>query len=99
MSYVPGLDRWVYTNEHGETGGDDAARDSRLTMADAPAPWGPWHVFFKGVFFASLEQSVFQWSFAPKWFRDGGRAFTLIFSGDDTNDSWNTIDGSFIVQP
>lgn len=98
MSFVPGLDRWVYTNEHGD-GDDVGARDSRLTMAESPAPWGPWSVFFRDVFFPSIEQSVFQWNFAPKWFRDGGRTFTLVFSGDDTNDSWNTIDGAFTVQP
>jgi hypothetical protein len=40
---------------------------------------------------------VFQWNFAPKWFRNGGREFTLVFSGVRTNDSWNTIDGEFTV--
>jgi hypothetical protein len=98
MSFVPGLDRWVYTNEHGDGVGIDA-RASRLTVAEAPAPWGPFNVVFKDVFFPTLERRVFQWNFAPKWFRDGGRGFTLIFSGDGGNDSWNTIDGEFIVQP
>jgi hypothetical protein len=97
MSFVPDLDRWVYTNEHGN-GVDSASRRSLLTMADAPRPWGPWNVFFKDVFFPSNEQKVFQWNFAPKWFRDEGQSFTLIFSGDDSNDSWNSIDGRFIVQ-
>jgi hypothetical protein len=96
MSYVPGLDRWVYTNEHG-SGGDNASRNSLLTMAEAQHPWGPWNVFFKDVFFPSNEQKIFQWNFAPKWFRDGGEGFTLVFSGDGGNDSWNTIDGRFIV--
>ncbi len=99
MSYVPGLDRWVYSNEYGEGSGVDA-RGSRLTLAEAPTPWGPWQVFFKDVFApATIERSVFQWNFAPKWFRDNGRSFTLIFSGDGANDSWNTIDGTFVVQP
>ena len=97
MSYVPGLNRWVYTNEHGN-GVDNASRNSLLTMAEAPHPWGPWNVFFRDVFFRSNEQKVFQWNFAPKWFRDEGKAFTLIFSGDDSNDSWNSIDGRFTVQ-
>ena len=96
MSYVPGLDRWIYTNEHGN-GRDNASRNSLLTMAEAQHPWGPWNIFFKGVFFPSNEQKVFQWNFAPKWFRDGGEEFTLVFSGDGGNDSWNTIDGRFIV--
>jgi hypothetical protein len=97
MSYVPGLSRWVYTNEHGN-GVDEASRNSLLTMAEAPHPWGPWNVFFKDVFFPSNAQKVFQWNFAPKWFRDEGKAFTLVFSGDDSNDSWNSIDGRFTVQ-
>ena len=97
MSYVPGLDRWVYTNEHGK-GGDNASRNSLLTMAEAQHPWGPWNIFFKDVFFPSNEQKVFQWNFASKWFRKGGEEFTLVFSGDGGNDSWNSIDGRFIVQ-
>jgi hypothetical protein len=67
-------------------------------MAEAQHPWGPWNVFFKDVFFPSNEQKVFQWNFAPKWFRDEGRSFTLVFSGDGGNDSWNTIDGRFTVR-
>ena len=98
MSFVPGLERWVYTNEHGD-GVEKASRKSLLTMAEAPAPWGPWTVVFRDVFLPDIEQSVFQWNFAPKWFRDDGRSFTLIFSGDGTNDSWNTINGSFVVTP
>lgn len=94
MSYVPGLDRFVYTNQHGN-GMDDSGMRSLLTMAEAPQPWGPWSVFYKDLFFAQIEQSVFQWNFAPKWFRNGGHDFTLTFSGAGSNDSWNTIDGSF----
>ena len=38
------------------------------------------------------------WNFAPKWFTNGGRNFTLIFSGNESNDAWNTIDGTFATQ-
>ena len=69
-----------------------------LTMAEAPQPWGPWHVFHRAQFFPEIERSVFQWDFAPKWFRNGGRDFTLIFSGKGSNDSFNTIDGTFATQ-
>ena len=31
------------------------------------------------------------WQFAPKWWSDGGRGFTMVFSGGDQADSWNTI--------
>jgi hypothetical protein len=96
---VPGLDRLVYTNQHG----DGIARTgptgwrSLLTMAEAPQPWGPFTVFYRDLFAPTIDQSVFQWNFAPKWFRNGGREFTLTFSGNRVNDSWNTIDGRFTV--
>jgi hypothetical protein len=97
MSYVPGLDRLVYTNQHGD-GVSRMGRQSLLTMAEAPHPWGPWSVIFEDLFFPELEHSVFQWNFAPKWFSNDGRQFTLIFSGDGSNDSWNTINGVFRTQ-
>lgn len=94
MSYVPGLDRVVYTNQHGN-GTDAAGMQSLLTMAEAPQPWGPWNVIYHDVFFPEIERTVFQWNFAPKWFGNDGRDFTLIFSGVDGNDSWNSIEGTF----
>lgn len=97
MTWVPGLDRMVYTNQHG-TGSGNAAGQSLLTMAESPNPWGPWRVFYHARFFPQIERTVFQWNFAPKWFRNGGRDFTLIFSGTGSNDSWNTIDGTFTTQ-
>jgi hypothetical protein len=97
MSLVPGLDRMVYTNQHG-SGSGVQSRESLLTMAEAPRPWGPWTVFFNDRFVPGIEHTVFQWNFAPKWFRNGGREFTLVFSGDSGNDSWNTIDGAFTTQ-
>jgi hypothetical protein len=97
MSFVPGLDRMVYTNQHGSGSGVEASQ-SLLTMAEAPRPWGPWTVFFNDRFVPEIEHSVFQWNFAPKWFSNGGRGFTLVFSGAGSNDSWNTIDGAFTTQ-
>jgi len=176
MSYVPGLGRFVYTNQHGD-GSDANGFQSLLTMAEAPEPWGPWTNFYRNVFLpastltvarsqaggtlvtsagtwnfgtgsnaygndvllngggtggyatllavasgqlyaqasdgswwrwsssgwsaaaAPFEQTLFQWNFAPKWFRNGGRDFTLIFTGTNSNDSWNTIDGTFTTSP
>ena len=97
MTFVPGLDRMVYTNQHGP-GSGNAAAQSLLTMAEAAQPWGPWHVFHHAQFLPQIERTVFQWNFAPKWFRDGGLEFTLVFSGAGSNDSWNTIDGVFTTQ-
>jgi hypothetical protein len=97
MAFVPGLDRMVYANQHG-SGSGNASAQSLLTLAEAPQPWGPWHVFYRAEFLPQIERSVFQWNFAPKWFRNGGRDFTLIFSGDGSNDSFNTVDGTFATQ-
>jgi hypothetical protein len=101
MSFVPGLERLVYTNQHGDgfsTSTGISGFRSLLTMAEGPQPWGPWTVFYKDVFVPQIDQSVFQWNFAPKWFRNGGREFTLTFSGVRVNDSWNSIDGTFTVE-
>jgi hypothetical protein len=101
MTFVPGLERLVYTNQHGDgfsTSTGISGFRSLLTMAEGPQPWGPWNVFYKDVFVPQIDRSVFQWNFAPKWFRNGGREFTLTFSGVRTNDSWNTIDGTFTVE-
>jgi hypothetical protein len=101
MSYVPGLGRFVYTNQHGNPSdkSDASGIHSLLTMAEAPQPWGPWTIFYKDLFFPQIEQTVFQWNFAPKWFRNGGHSFTLIFSGTGSNDAWNTVDGTFATSP
>ena len=101
MSYVPALRRFVYTNQHGvATDPLQLGFQSRLTMAQASWPWGPWTDFYHEVFSPpGLDQTLFQWNFAPKWFRDGGRSFTLIFSGSGNNDSWNTVDGTFTISP
>jgi hypothetical protein len=100
MSYVPDLGRFVYTNQHGN-GIDASGYQSLLTMAEAPRPWGPWAIFYHDQF-PETPHTLFQWNFAPKWFREGGRSFTLIFTGVGPaidNDSWNTVDGSFIISP
>jgi hypothetical protein len=89
--YVPELGRYVLTTEHTASG------RSNLTLAEGPEPWGPWNIvlYTDGWGSAQVQRSMFQWNFAPKWFRNGGKDFTLIFSGTGDNDSWNTINGSF----
>jgi hypothetical protein len=74
MAFVPGLDRLVYANQHGSGSGNEG-QQSLLTMAEAPQPWGPWHVFHHAQFFPEIEHS-----------------------GGGSNDSWNTIDGTFTTQ-
>ena len=39
--------------------------------------------------------STCYWSFTQKWLSAGGTRFTLIFTGTNTVDSWNTVAGRF----
>lgn len=93
VSYNSGLKRYLLCTEHTET------HAGKFGMFDAPEPWGPWttvaydHEFGKGF----VEVSAFYWNFCAKWLSHDGKRFTLIFSGKNTNDSWNTVDGEFEV--
>ena len=60
---------------------------------DAPEPWGPWSTV---TIIARLNGLDNTWSFhfAPKWWRNGGPDFTLVFT---SNDSWNTVDERFVL--
>lgn len=110
LVYVPELKRFVYTNQHGDGSVNEsnqpAGNKALLTMAQAQNVWGPYTVFYREKFTDAIPadhtpvvtETVFQWNFAPKWFRnkrDDGLDFTMTFSGSGNNDSWNTIDGSF----
>lgn len=110
LVYVPQIKRFVYTNQHGDgtlnQNGEPAGNKALLTMAQSKNVWGPYTVFYRQKFtdeippghMPRIDETLFQWNFAPKWFRtnaDGGLDFTMTFSGTATNDSWNTIDGSF----
>jgi hypothetical protein len=88
--YNPGLKRYILTVEYA----DDIA--SNLGMFESTNPWGPWKTVFYGKFGSGkVAATCFFWCFAPKWFRNGGKDFTIVFTGTGENDSWNTIDGSF----
>lgn len=89
---VPGIDEYVLVTEH------SASLSGDLQVHVAPEPWGPWRQVFRVSDWppgAEVEASTFFWSFSPKWFRNGGRDFTLVFTGVGSNDAWNTVDGSF----
>jgi len=77
----------------------EVANGGQLYAEASDGSWWRWNGSGWSFSSAPIEPTVFQWNFAPKWFRDGGRSFTLIFSGTDSNDSWNTVDGTFITSP
>jgi len=92
VSYNPGLKRYLLCTEH------DATHAGRFGLFDAPEPWGPWTtVAYEESWGADhVEVSSFYWSFPAKWLRSNGREFTLVFTGKNSNDSWNTVDGRFV---
>ncbi len=91
--YNPGIDRYLLITEHTDT------LSGNIGIYDAPAPWGPWTtVLLQGNFGApTIESSTFFWNFSSKWFRNNGRDFTLVFTGVNSMDAWNTVDGRIVL--
>jgi hypothetical protein len=90
VSYNAGLGRYLLATEHTRT------MAGNLGVFDAPEPWGPWTTVG---YYSNWEGfgSVFFWNFANKWLSADGKQFTLIFTGTRENDSWNTVNGSFVT--
>jgi hypothetical protein len=44
-----------------------------------------------------VEASTFFWNFSNKWLSSDGRDFVLVFTGVGSNDSWNTVHGTFHI--
>jgi hypothetical protein len=82
----------LLATEHGQT------HAGHFGLFDAPEPWGPWTtVAYESNFGEGhVEVSAFYWNFPTKWLSSNGRDFTLIFTGKNTNDSWNTVRGKFV---
>jgi len=117
--YVPEVKRFVYTNQYGDgTTTEDpinhqvypAGNLALLYMAQSANIWGGYKQVYKNRFQPPtpghtpvVDVTLFQWNFAPKWFRNrtsNSLDFTMTFSGTGSkNDSWNTIDGTFTLMP
>jgi hypothetical protein len=98
VSHNEGLDRYFLMTEHTQTS------QSNLGIFDAPEPWGPWTTVLyedgwddAGASPVGLDQTGFFWNFANKWVRGGGVDFTLVFTGIQSNDSFNTVDGTIAL--
>ena len=91
VSHNAGLRRYLLSTEHTET------HAGKFGLFDAPEPWGPWStVAYDDAWGAGhVEVSTFYWNFPTKWLSADGRDFTLVFTGKNTNDSWNTVKGRF----
>jgi hypothetical protein len=92
-TYNPGLGRYLLITEHG------GKAEGNIGVYEAPEPWGPWStVLFQRVFGAPhVQANTFFWNFSNKWTSTDGLQFTLLFTGRDDNDSWNSVRGSFLV--
>ncbi|MBI5684810.1 MAG: DUF4185 domain-containing protein [Verrucomicrobia bacterium] len=90
-----GLRRYFLSTEHGAT------HAGKFGLFDAPEPWGPWTtVAYDDAWGAGhVEVSTFYWNFPAKWLSTDGARFTLVFTGKNSNDSWNTVSGRFILRP
>lgn len=96
VSYNAGLGRYMLMTEHSETW------SGLLGMFDAPQPWGPWttvayHTSSNPFGGGRIATTTFFWNFANKWLSNGGKHFVLLFTGGGGNDSWNSVEGDFIV--
>ena len=87
VAHVPEIHRYLLCFNAGEFN-----KTSRLVIFDAPKPWGPWSLVADERNFGGSGYT-FSYHFAPKWWRNGGREFTLVYSGTRENDSWNTVTG------
>lgn len=88
-----GLNRYILCTEHSES------HAGRLGMFDAPEPWGPWTTIAYHDRWGEghIEASTFFWNFSQKWISADGTRFTMIFTGKNSNDSWNTVGGRFVL--
>jgi hypothetical protein len=90
--YDPGLGRYLLVTNHTQNSSGD------IGIFDAPEPWGPWTtVFYVNGWPAGgeVERNTFFANFSPKWWSNGGRDFVFVFTGKSTNDSFNSVAGSF----
>jgi hypothetical protein len=93
-AYNAGIGRYLVGYAHTQRSA------SNMALLDAPKPWGPWttaayeYGWGAGNFTGTC---CLLWHFAPKWWSENGRRFTMAFSGGDQADSWNTVEGALTL--
>jgi hypothetical protein len=95
VSFNAGLGRYLLATEHKRSG------QGRLGLFDAPEPWGPWTTVLYTERFGKnqIERSTFFWNFSNKWTSTNGLDSVLVFTGVNSNDSWNVVDVAFKKAP
>lgn len=91
MTYVPGLDRFLFIANH------TVKNAGNLALFEGDSPWGPWRTVLYEAGWGSdhVPATTFYWTIAPGWLSDDGQRFVLVFTGKGENDSWNTVEGRF----
>jgi hypothetical protein len=92
VSHAPGVDRYLLSFNSRKF-----KEGTNLVILDAPKPWGPWTLAASVRDFGGGGYT-FSYYFSPKWWRNGGKEFTLVYSGTGENDSWNTVSGSLLLK-
>lgn len=92
-SYHHKLERYLLSYSFRDTNGN-------FGLFESPNPWGPWQVVSYVQDFDTFKppepcSRVCTFHFAPKWWRNAGKTFTMVFNVAD--DSWNTIHGDLIT--
>lgn len=90
-SYNAGLRRYLLTTEH------SSSFQGKFGCFDSAEPWGPWTTVSYMNSFGSptVSSDTFFWNFSNKWMGQDGKQFVMVFSGINSNDSWNTVQGQF----
>ena len=93
ISFNMGLGRYLLTTEH------HASFNGNIGIFDAPEPWGPWTTvtYMESFGVPEIESTTFFWNFSNKWLSRDGKNFVLLFTGIKDNDSWNTVEGEFLL--
>lgn len=91
--YIPGIDRYLLSFNCGSFDGP-----GNMAVFDAPEPWGPWTTVKIFNNFGGYGYT-YAYHYPSKWLRNGGKDFTMVFSGTGSNDSWNTVNGRFKIIP
>lgn len=91
VSYSEPLGKYLLCTEH------SATHVGNLGMFESPSPWGPWATvsYETGWGSREIEASTFFWSIPNRWVEPNGD-FTMVFTGKNSNDSWNTVRGKFL---
>jgi hypothetical protein len=92
VTFVPSLNRYILTKWNDV--------DSSWGIYDAPEPWGPWTTVKEYAHGEWMDSTIkFGFTFPTKWMSSDGTNFVMVFSGLDSYDSWNSIEGSFVTAP